>query len=225
MKWETHCHTAEGSACGRCSGAEMARACRAAGYDGLFITDHFYHGNTAPDRSLPWAEWVRQFCMGFRNAHAEGEKIGLRVLFGWEYSWEGADFLTYGLSPEWLTAHPETVTVTPVEYLRLVRKAGGLVVHAHPFREAHYIRYFKLLPYDVDAVEMWNAANMTCEMNDRALWYAKSYHLPMTAGSDAHATDQFAAGISTADDIRTAGDYKVAVLKGRCSCFTDIRKE
>ena len=92
MRWETHCHTKEGSACGRAAAAEMASACKAAGYDGLFVTDHFYNGNTAVDRTLPWEEWVRQFCLGYEHAKETGERIGLRVCFGWEYSWEGNDF-------------------------------------------------------------------------------------------------------------------------------------
>ena len=34
--YETHLHTMEGSACAKNSGAEMARACRDAGYTGIF---------------------------------------------------------------------------------------------------------------------------------------------------------------------------------------------
>ena len=213
MRWETHAHTAEGSACGRADGAEMARACKAKGYDGLFITDHFYHGNCRPDRSLPWAEWVRQFCTGYYHAAEEGARIGLRVCFGWEYSWDGTDFLTYGLSPEWLAAHPDTIQVTPEQYLRLIRDAGGCLVHAHPFREADYIPYIKLLPYHVDAAETYNGGNHP-EWNDRAEWFAEQYHLPQTSGSDAHTTEQFSGGILTAADIRSTEDYPAVVRGG-----------
>ena len=159
MRWETHCHTQEASKCARASAADMAIACKNAGYDGLIITDHFYHGNTCVDRTLPWTEWTRQFCMGYYHAKETGEQIGLRVCFGWEYSWEGNDFLTYGLPPAWLADHPETITLEPVEYLRLIRNAGGCIVHAHPFRQEHYIRYIKLLPDEVDAAEVYNAGN------------------------------------------------------------------
>lgn len=213
FRWETHAHTAEGSACGRASGAEMALACKASGYDGLFITDHFFCGNCRPDRSLPWEEWVRQFCLGYHLAAAEGRKIGLTVCFGWEYSWDGTDFLTYGLSPDWLAAHPETVSVTPVQYLRLIRDAGGALVQAHPFREAHYIPYFKLLPEYVDAVETYNGGNAP-EWNDRALWYAESYGLLQTAGSDAHTAEQFSGGILTAQKITDTAGYAELLRSG-----------
>ncbi|MBR5370823.1 MAG: PHP domain-containing protein [Oscillospiraceae bacterium] len=214
MRWETHCHTNEGSACGRAAAAEMASACKAAGYDGLFVTDHFYNGNTAVDRTLPWEEWVRQFCLGYEHAKETGERIGLRVCFGWEYSWEGNDFLTYGLSPAWLTAHPEIVLLEPIKYLRLVRGAGGFVVHAHPFRQEAYVKYIKLLPDEVDAAEVFNFGNRDDRFNQRAKWYAESFGLPQTSGSDAHSPDAFGGGIITPEEIVTAEDYARVIRSG-----------
>lgn len=222
LRWETHTHTAEGSACGKASAADMARACRAAGYDGMIVTDHFFCGNTAVDRSLPWEEWVRQFAMGYRNAMAEGEKIGLRVAFGWEYSWEGNDFLTYGLSPEWLSAHPETTTLPPKEYLALIRDSGGCIVHAHPFRQEWYVEAIRLLPELVDAVEVWNAGNRLEAFNERALWYAQSFGLLETAGSDAHWESAFRGGILTERDLHSTEDYAACVREGGiCGLIVD----
>lgn len=43
---ETHLHTAQGSACAVSTGEEMARAHKAAGYDAIILTDHFFGGNT-----------------------------------------------------------------------------------------------------------------------------------------------------------------------------------
>lgn len=217
MRWETHTHTKEGSACARASAADMARACKALGFDGMFVTDHFYAGNTAVERSLAWEEWVQQFCQGYYHAKDVGDAIGLRVCFGWEYSWEGNDFLTYGLSPEWLSAHPETISVEPISYLRLIRDAGGCIVHAHPFRQENYIRYIKLLPAEVDAVEVYNGGNHQEAFNERALWYAESFGLPQTAGSDAHNTDQFSGGIITAHEIISTEDYPAIVRGGGIS--------
>lgn len=211
MRWETHTHTREGSACGQADAAEMARACRRLGYDGMFVTDHFYHGNTAVDRSLPWEEWVRQFSLGYYHAKEAGDQIGLRVCFGWEYSWEGNDFLTYGLPPEWLAAHPETVTLEPIEYLRLIRKSHGCIVHAHPFRQENYVRYIKLLPDLVDAAEVWNGGNRLADFNGRAKWYAESFGLRQTSGSDAHWETAFSGGILTAREIRSTEDYPLIV--------------
>lgn len=213
-RYETHLHTAEGSKCGKFSAAEMTRACKSLGYDGMFVTDHFYHGNTAIDRSLPWEEWVRQFCLGYYHAKETGDQIGLNVLFGWEYSWNGCDFLTYGLSPAWLAAHPETVSLTPIEYLGLIREAGGCIVHAHPFREACYVECIKLLPDKVDAVEIYNTGNAQPAFNARARWYAEQFHLPQTAGSDTHFTNAFGGGVLLEQDLADAADYRTVVREG-----------
>ena len=36
-----------------------------------------------------------------------GDEIGLQVFVGWEESYQGADFLVYGLDKEWMKQHPE----------------------------------------------------------------------------------------------------------------------
>lgn len=61
--YETHLHTMEGSACAHCSGEEMAKACKAAGYTGIFVTDHNWGGNTAVNRRLPWKKFVEQLSL------------------------------------------------------------------------------------------------------------------------------------------------------------------
>ena len=105
--YETHMHTSEASACAGSTGAQMARAYKEAGYTGIIVTDHFFYGNTSVDRSLPWEEWVRRFCLGYEHAKAEGKRIGLSVFFGWEACYEGTEFLVYGLDQAWLLAHPQ----------------------------------------------------------------------------------------------------------------------
>lgn len=214
LRWETHLHTQEGSACAGASAADMARGCKAAGYDGMFVTDHFYHGNTCVDRDLPWEEWARQFCLGYYHAKEAGDAIGLRVCFGWEYSWNGCDFLTYGLSPEWLRAHPETISVTPTEYMKLIRQAGGCIVHAHPFRQEWYVEAIKLVPDLVDAVEVYNGGNRQPVYNDNALWYAEQFSLPKTSGSDTHGDNWFNGGILTDYDLQDTAQYLDLIRSG-----------
>lgn len=77
--YETHLHTSEGSACGRAKAVDIVHAYKDAGYTGIIITDHFFYGNTAVDRSLPWKDWVNGFCKGYENALEEGRRVGLQV--------------------------------------------------------------------------------------------------------------------------------------------------
>ena len=220
-KYETHTHTSEGSACGKIVGASLARFYKSLGYTGLFITDHFYKGNTAIPRSLPWNEWVTEFVKGYENAKAEGERIGLDVFFAWEYTVEGNDFLIYGLDKDWLYAHPDQIEWHYREYLKKVREDGATVVHAHPFREAGYIDHIRLLPREVDAVEVINTS-MKPEVNRRADWYAREYGLAMTAGSDNHTGKRsLLGGVFLAERIESASDYARLVKEGNVELFTD----
>ena len=97
-RYDLHVHTEEGSACGRSPGADMADFYKSQGYAGIVITDHFFTGNTRPDRSLPWKEWLAEFKKGYEHAKARGDEIGLSVFYAWEHSFHGNDFLTFGLA-------------------------------------------------------------------------------------------------------------------------------
>ena len=103
--YETHCHTREASACGELSGQELARFYKSRGFDGIFVTDHFFNGNCAVDPSLDWQTKCELYCAGYKAAKAEGDRIGLSVFFGIEYSYLGTDLLTYGVDGDWLKAH------------------------------------------------------------------------------------------------------------------------
>lgn len=217
-RYETHMHTSEGSACAGSSGAQMARAHKEAGYDGIFITDHFFNGNSAVPRGLPWEERVNLFCAGYENAKAEGDSIGLKVFFGFEFAYHGAEFLVYNLDKQWLLNHKDIDAVQIRDALAQMRKDGAFIFQAHPFRERDYIDHFQLFPRDIDGVEAINAAHTGEEgnkMNDRAFEYAKMFDLPVTAGSDSHHVNRlFGGGIETASPIIKPLDYLHAVQQG-----------
>ena len=213
--YDTHVHTKQGSACGKCSGAEMARAYKQAGYAGIIITDHFYYGNTAVSHELEWEDWVLEYCKGYEDAKAEGDKIGLQVLFGWESSYHSTEFLIYGLDKNWLLTHPQIKDASIEEQYKLVKQAGGIVVHAHPYREEPYIKEIRLFPEYVDAVEVINAchsnpesgAHFNPEYDNLALKYAKKYNFKMTAGSDMHTTNLLGGGMAYASKINDIHDF------------------
>lgn len=185
FKYETHAHTAEGSKCATIPAEELVRYYKSMGYAGICITDHFLNGNTTVPRDLPWEKRIELYCAGYEKAYAEGKKVGLDVFFGWEYSYDGTDFLTYGLDREWLLKHPLLLDLNVNDYCDLARNEGGFIAHAHPFREDFYIGMIRLLPRKVDAVEVFNACRKGFE-NRLADEYADNYQLLKTAGSDNH---------------------------------------
>jgi len=184
--YETHLHTCLGSACGVSRGYEYIQAYKDLGFSGIIVTDHFYNGNCAVSRSLPWKRWVEAFVRGYEEARNEGEKRGLDVFFGWEETFDGDDYLVYGLDKEWLLAHPECRSWSRKEQFEEVSAAGGCVVQAHPFRQHYYISLITLCPKLVHAVEAANAGNNDDSYDALAFAYAKSAGLPVTAGSDIH---------------------------------------
>lgn len=216
-------HTAEASKCASATGAEMARAHKKMGYAGLFVTDHFFNGNSAIPRELSWDVRVELFCKGYEEALEEGKKIGLDVFFGFEYGYHGADFLVYNLDKQWLLQHEDIDKWDPREAFAQMRADGGFIVHAHPFRDRDYIHHIHLFPRDVDGVEAVNGSQlMEPWMNERAAIYARMFDLPVTAGSDSHHLSAlFGSGIETEEPIREPLDYlrlmkagKIRLLEG-----------
>lgn len=213
--YDTHVHTSQGSACGKNAGSEMALAYHAAGYSGIIITDHFYYGNTAVDRSLTWTEWVNAFCLGYEDAYETGNKIGLDVFFGWEACYHGTEFLIYGLDKDWLLQHPEIKDASISEQYQLVHAAGGLVIQAHPYREESYIDEIRLIPDQIDGIEVLNAChtnpNSTAHYNPffdkQAALYAKVHNFLVTAGSDMHQTTLLGGGMAFARPLSDSHDF------------------
>jgi hypothetical protein len=211
--YETHLHTREASACGKSSGAEYVKRYKDMGYTGIIITDHFYRGNNAINKSLPWHDWVHQFCQGYEAAKEEGSRRGLDVFFGWEETFTGDDYLVYGLDKEWLLEHPEVKSWTRKQQFDEVRQHNGCVVQAHPFRQYDYINRVCLSTGCVDAVEAANSGNDP-SFDSLAWQYAKSLKLPIIAGSDIHfanvAADSFF-GVYLDQKMESIHDFAAAV--------------
>jgi len=221
-KYETHMHTARSSACGMSFGPEYLKGYRDLGYDGVFVTEHFYNGNTCVPRELPWSTWVRRYCRAYEETKEAGDALGLKVFFGWESTFGGGeDFLIYGLSPQWLERHPEIIQVTPEEQFRLVDGAGGLVVQAHPYRQRWYMSEVRLHPYHCHAWEVANAGN-TAAQDRRAMDIATELGLTVTCGSDIHGVKQLEEGnvfpMITEQPLYSAADYVALIKSGKGFC-------
>ena len=217
-KYETHLHTCDSSACGVSRGTEYIEGFKELGYDGIFVTEHFYLGNTCIPKELPWKEWVDRYCRSFYNTKEAGERAGLKVFFGWESTYgTGEDFLIYGPGPEWLKEHPEIVKLSQEEQYEFVHSAGGLVVQAHPFRERGYMAEIRLHPNHCDAWEVANSGNEPY-MDRRAYEYAQSHGISMTCGSDLHSVSHLSEEelfpMFTDERLTCEADYVRLILSG-----------
>lgn len=221
-KYETHTHTSLVSKCSRITPEDLVRYYKHLGYSGIFITDHFLNGNTTVSKELSWQDQIHMFCDGYEKALNEGRSIGIDVFFGLEYSYRGSDFLTYGLDRQWLLDHPDLLSLNLGEYCDLVRAEGGIIVHAHPFREDFYIDMIRLLPRKTDAVEVFNAGRTDFE-NNCARQYADMYQLKLFAGTDTHHDRQtILHGIQLKRRILDEKDMIAALKNGEIELFSQL---
>ena len=210
--YETHLHTIEGSACSDTPGKDYIEHMKSIGYSGIIVTDHFFNGNCAVPRELPWKKKVELYCAGYEHALKEAEGTGFTVLFGVEFNFQGDEYLIYGIDKKWLLDHPEIMDMTRKELHEFVNASGGIMLQAHPYRERGYLKTIHLAPNDVDGCEVFNAENPD-DQNARGYQYALENHLLMSAGSDIHHLNQkHMGGMSFPYPIETIQDFVKAFL-------------
>ena len=230
--YETHMHTSEASKCAVNTGAEMVRAYKENGYTGVIITDHNWGGNTAIDRSLPWDEWLDKFFLGYEHAKEEGDKIGLQVFQGYEAGYGGPEFLIYGLTTDDMKKHPKLKEASMQEQLEIVHECGGMVIEAHPFREAPYIKEVLIFPEYADGLEIINASHSNphdgsrnkCVFDERATALRNKTNLPATAGSDNHSIEPFGGGVAFKTPLKDIKDYISRILNKEDYLLTNGRQ-
>jgi len=211
--YETHMHTCTASACGKSTGKEHVRFYKDAGYTGIIMTDHFFGGNTAVDRSLPWEDRIDWFWRGYEDAKEEGDRIGLDVFFGLEQNYAGDEYLIYGLTKEYMKAHPEMEHWTRQQQLEEVHHAGGCVIQAHPFRIRGYMDRIRVGTLFCDGIEAANLGNEAID-DARAFRMGNAEGLLMTAGSDNHLSPPKSApyGVILEKRLTCIGDYVRTIL-------------
>ena len=210
--YETHLHTSEVSACAVNTAAQQVDVYKRKGYTGIIVTDHFINGYTTCPKNLPWEEKMRFFASGYEEAKKAGDKVGLDVFFGWEFTIKGADFLTYGLDLDFLIAHPRLDRMRIEDYSDLVRKSGGYIAQAHPYRDAYYIEHnHPVRPHLIDGVEVYNSYDSE-SVNSRAYAFALDNNLPMQSGTDSHGrVDRWYRGIVLEEKAESIHDIIDAI--------------
>jgi predicted metal-dependent phosphoesterase TrpH len=159
MLIDLHCHTKVHSACSALTPDALVRAARAAGLDGVCITEH---------DALWTLEATEQLA----------EEMDFVVLRGMEVTTEVGHVLVFGAS----RFQPAMATLS--ELHALASNDGALMYLAHPSR-----RYGTLPPADMasmfHSVETRNGTEGALQ-NDNAARLASGLSLPGVGGSDAH---------------------------------------
>jgi hypothetical protein len=198
----------------------MIRLYKEAGYSTVFISDHFHSQSLDTLGDIPWSDKITIFLSGYYRAKCEGDKLGITVLPAAEIAFADSKnhYLTYGITKEFLEAHPDLHKMSSAEFLPIARAARMFVVHAHPYRDGNQ----SATPELVDAIEIYNSNPRHEDHSELSLALAEKYDLFVTAGSDAHRDEDIAgSGIETEEEIKTVADFirlvterKVRIIRG-----------
>lgn len=182
--YDPHVHTSEVSFCGQLKACEMVRLYKAAGYQGIVITDHYFNGYIDSLPSDNWKDKMDAYLSGYRSAKKAGDEKGLDILLGMELRFDEGpeDYLVYGFDEDFLFNNPYLNKLGLKSFKQLIKGTGILIFQAHPFR-----LWLKPAPAELlDGVEVYNGNPRHNSGNDKAYAYAAENGLYMLAGSDAH---------------------------------------
>ncbi len=219
-QYEMHCHTSPVSPCAKAAVRDVVSTYKNKGYDGIFITNHFLNHYASLPENASYEEKINYYCSDFEEALAVGNELGIKIFFGIEISYQGTDFLVYGLDKAWFLQNPQIMDMNIKDKLAFMRENGAFVAQAHPYREAHYIDHIRLYPRSVDAVEIINA-NRTPLENEMARVYAQAYGLMTLAGSDNHlgSKQENFAGIQSETPIQSVAEFIEGMKNNRFRIF------
>lgn len=212
-KIETHLHTSEVSRCGHLRAADMIAQYHAAGYDTVFVTDHFQATSLDPMGDISWEEKMTIFLSGYYRAKAMGDKLGVRVLPGAEFTFSDSPnhYLAYGITKEFLNSYPNMHQLTIAQFSELARKHSVFLIQAHPFRDGKCFP----TPEFVQGFEVCNANPGHADDNPRAAASAAENGMLATGGSDAHGPEDVArGGMLSPFPICTTEDFIRLVREG-----------
>lgn len=197
FKYEMHLHTAACSGCARSTGESFVIRAKKLGFSGFVMTNHFYHGNSTVDRSLPWKDFVGAYAKDYEETKKIAKDYDIDVFFGFEegYGEKGYHYLVYGLSPDTVASAPEFPEMSLAEIYDFVHKNGGFAAFAHPYRDLSALNEPE--PYPdmryADAIEVFNAGNRP-ESNQLAAEFVKKNGVRTISGSDTHNIHSFGQG-------------------------------
>lgn len=215
MKIETHLHTSESSPCASIPAREMVHKYVRAGYDIVVVTDHYNDWARQQFSCDTWEDYARQAVKGYQAAceAVRNEQLPLRILYGVEIALSGSpnDYLVYGATPEWLSAHPDVCTLSLKELSELVHCDNMLLFQAHPFRT--YCTPAD--PQYLDGAERYNGNPRHDNRNDQASAWIDAHGLSDSSGSDFHDDgDEARGGIITQTPVHSEAELAEVYRSG-----------
>ena len=210
---ETHLHTSDVSPCGQIRAEKMIKLYKEAGYSTVCISDHFMSYVFDILGDISWEDKVTVFLSGYYRAGKVGKDLGMNVILAPEFHFQKSpnDYIALGVTREFLVEHPELPDMTIEEFYPLAKKNGLFVIQAHPYRDG--VCY--PTPDFADALEAYNSSPRHENYTERTLELASERGLYISAGSDAHRTEDVAlTGLISDTEIKAAEDLVALIRSG-----------
>jgi predicted metal-dependent phosphoesterase TrpH len=163
------------------------------GLAGIAFTEHYYYGASEPVELLK-------------------EKYGERIMIvrGVEFSAAEGHCLIFGADTDTLA-----IKHAPVEdVVRIVHKAGGVVIPSHPYRSVNSLGDVVRKLGTIRALEGYNGCNPYA-FNLRAIETAGAMNIPYTGGSDAHVPEEVGSCYTEFDHAVTPENFIDALKRGK----------
>lgn len=190
MKFDLHAHTKYSPRCGYMEPKTIVKLARKRELDGIAITDHDTIKGSMKARE--YADKSLEVIIGSEVMTSRGEVIGL--------------FLS-----------DEILSTDFISVVEEIHDQNGIAIVPHPFDT---LRKSALWPTEddvkyLDGVEGFNARNVYQKSNIDAIEFGKKHKLAITAGSDAHFSNEVGnAGVITDDE-----DLREAILSRKIEIF------
>ena len=185
MKIETHLHCLGGSVCATCSANDIVNDYKAAGYDGVVLTNHMSpHTVESSYLGLNPKERTDAFYALYDNLKEKGARENFKVFYGIEVRCAptNTEYMLYGFSREFLYKNADLFTCSQQELFSLASSAGVFMYQTHPFRAGVKVGD----PKYMHGAEAFNGhfhhmnnnalANDFCEKNGLIKMFGTDYH-------------------------------------------------
>ena len=207
MRIDLHIHTFPRSACSYIDPHELIQEAQRLKLDGICLTEH-------------------QVLWDNGDVEKLARESGVKIFQGNEFTTNQGDILVFGL-------YKDIKELLMIQDLREeVRKSGGFMIAAHPFRgfktfgigqlqmTVEQACKRKVLEF-VDAVEIGNG-KLSPDENDMARKVSEKLDLPGTGGSDAHRVDEVGKWLTVFEkEIQNENELVAELHAGR---FTAVKK-
>jgi predicted metal-dependent phosphoesterase TrpH len=171
------------------------------GLHGVAFTEHYYFGASEHVGIL-----------------REKYKDRILIFRGVEFSSAEGHCLIFGVDTDTLSMKHAPVR----DIIRIVNKAGGVVIPSHPYRSVNSLGDLVRNVEGICALEGYNGCNMHA-FNVKAIQSAEMLTLPFTGGSDSHASQEVGSCFTEFDDDVTYENI-IELLKAGRYRGVDMRK-